>query len=383
MLHTPQIHKKTIETTTTTMPREEDDYCLTSQRVDSFKAMVASISSAAHPDNSDSGVIPLARHPKLTDHATLYKPRNRAGTSSLDKHGVRVRDVRLDKEGNEQPVLKWFCLVGDCANGADGHCKTSINFTEKTTNHASNHLKNAHQILSTKTASYEENVRRLNQVIQRASLGYKKDPSRFYFLNFGTWAALHNVPFAAFTGDAWNTIASHLPAGNGSSLLNLDVRRAQVEQYVHLKGIVVAELNEAKNRFRGLPFLCLNLDLYQNKISGDKYIGLRVSWSWSGKLFSRNLSMRWYNPSFADKENVKDATELLYKWSMGVLAEFGIVEQEHIFTSSGDGGSDVKKLMQKSIKAMREWCISHLLNVAMVDAFGTNPHLKYCKNREG
>ena len=62
------------------MPREEDDYRLTSQRVESFKAMVASISSAAHPDNSDSGVIPLARHPKLADHATLYKPRNRAGT---------------------------------------------------------------------------------------------------------------------------------------------------------------------------------------------------------------------------------------------------------------------------------------------------------------
>ena len=381
------------------IPSEVDD------RIKAFRAMVTCLSAhgggsnedddeavavgplvhTAHASAEQGATVPalLPRHPKLTDKAQLFTTQVRKSSSLLDKCGVRVHDYRLNKHGEERKVVVWFCLVGDCAHGSDGHCQTQLTITQKTTNHGCEHLSSVHDIVSAKTQSMKKNLQNHEAMIANASEGYKHNAARFFQINFGVWAAIYGISFSAFkNNDTWAVIAGHLPTGS-ASLRNLDVSKSQVEQYVHMKALVCDQLHKARSQFFGLAFLCLNLDLYQSKLSGDKYVGLRVSWSWASMLFSRNLSMRCYNPTFAERtDTTQTATELLYNWSMGVLAEFGINEKTDILTGSGDGGSDVKRLMEKEMIAKREWCVSHLLNLGMVDAFGTNIHNTQCKNRE-
>ena len=53
-----------------------------------------------------------------------------------------------------------------------------------------------------------------------------------------------------------------------------------------------------------------------------------------------------------------------------VLVEFNI-DLDDILTSSTDSGSNIKRALDVVFKTLREWCTSHLLNISLVDAFGT------------
>jgi hypothetical protein len=80
--------------------------------------------------------------------------------------------------------------------------------------------------------------------------------------------------------------------------------------------------------------------------------------------------MRGYNPDYAERNSLQ-ASDLLHTWTKGILLEFGIDISTWVLTGSGDSGSDVKRAMDKLMEALREWCVSHLINLALVDAFGT------------
>jgi hypothetical protein len=56
--------------------------------------------------------------------------------------------------------------------------------------------------------------------------------------------------------------------------------------------------------------------------------------------------------------------------------EFGIDFFRGVLTGSGDSGSDVKRAMEVLLGTLREWCVSHLINLALVDAFGTSVDLR-------
>jgi hypothetical protein len=61
----------------------------------------------------------------------------------------------------------------------------------------------------------------------------------------------------------------------------------------------------------------------------------------------------------------------LHKWSSGVLEEFGIKVMFDVLTSTSNSGSDVKRTLDILIDAWWEWCISHLIHLALTEAFGT------------
>jgi len=70
----------------------------------------------------------------------------------------------------------------------------------------------------------------------------------------------------------------------------------------------------------------------------------------------------------------------LHEWSSGVLEEFGIKVMFDVLTNTLDSRSDVKYIVDILIDAWWEWCISHLIHLALMEAFGTLINLNNSKN---
>jgi hypothetical protein len=73
---------------------------------------------------------------------------------------------------------------------------------------------------------------------------------------------------------------------------------------------------------------------------------------------------------------------LLADWASGILLEFGINVGRHVLATTSDSGSDVKRALEKVLGIYREWCVSHLIHRALVDAFGADIDGKKSKNKE-
>jgi hypothetical protein len=135
------------------------------------------------------------------------------------------------------------------------------------------------------------------------------------------------------------------------------------------------QLKSAKLFFGVMPFVCVNLDLYQDPKQNKKYMAIRISWvdTVDSKLVSRLIGARHYNPSYQEKQESK-ASLILAKWYKAVMfGDYGISD-DMVLGGSGDHGSDIKKVMREhcGTHGFQEWCISHMLNVAFMDAFGTS-----------
>jgi hypothetical protein len=70
----------------------------------------------------------------------------------------------------------------------------------------------------------------------------------------------------------------------------------------------------------------------------------------------------------------------LHEWSSGVLEEFGIKVMLDVLTSTSNLGSDVKRTLDILIDAWWEWCILHLIHLALMEAFGTSIDPNNSKN---
>ena len=98
-------------------------------------------------------------------------------------------------------------------------------------------------------------------------------------------------------------------------------------------------------------------------------IGIRASMNCFRVSLSHNLAVREYNPTPTERRN-NQASNILINYLCAVLVEFNI-DLDDILTFSTDSGSDIKRGLEVVFKTLREWCTSHLLNLSVVDAFGT------------
>ena len=65
-----------------------------------------------------------------------------------------------------------------------------------------------------------------------------------------------------------------------------------------------------------------------------------------------------------------------------ILKEFHIEAKDDVLTSCTDSGSDVKRALEVVFPTIREWCVSHLLHLALADAFGSHVDPKKTKYSE-
>jgi hypothetical protein len=65
-----------------------------------------------------------------------------------------------------------------------------------------------------------------------------------------------------------------------------------------------------------------------------------------------------------------------------ILNEFGINPPEDVLTSCTDSSSDVKRALEVVFPTHHECCISHILHLALADAFGSHIDPNKTKNSE-
>ena len=159
------------------------------------------------------------------------------------------------------------------------------------------------------------------------------------------------------------------------------VKKTALEMYSCVKNRIKRELGGIKKKFHA-PSFHLCVDVYMNELQSVKYLGLRVSFtdirvqseaarSVFNPFQGYNLAVRVFNPSSRERES-KRLSRLLANWTERVLQEYGLTAADFV-TATSDAGSDVKRLLETCLKIPREWCVAHILNCALVEAFSKLP----------
>jgi hypothetical protein len=231
-----------------------------------------------------------------------------------------------------------------------------------------------HNVVSSKTASREETVKRIEEKLSISKPGFQQDPRRWFEVNIAAWFAENpGISFNAFQSDRWRTIAAMLPVpiGPGTALGSINIRKHSIELYSYVVGMIQEHVELSRKCHRGLPFASFNIDLYRNKFTKTKYFASRVSFTVSKQRHSFNLGIRAFNPTYLERVEIQ-ASDLLVNWLGDVCATFGFDMAKDIFTMSGDHGPDVSRAMDVVTDGQAEWCIAHLLDRVLRDAFGSS-----------
>jgi hypothetical protein len=304
--------------------------------------------------------------------------------SILINNGVRLVVKEAGDDGKKEEL--FICLAGNCGEKRSdaGILEGSkVKIYTSSTDKATKHLSHVHAIQSLKSATAAQNVARLDGFEKNCHPAFNQDPTRFFGNCLAILSARHGIPFHTWHDDAWNLFQRQIPNIPRDGLKNLNPRKQLVELYCHIKKGIIAEIVDARLFFCKLPFLAFNLDLYQDPVQNLKYLAIRISWTnpKTNVLASYPLAMREYSQTFAERQ-VDCASKILYTWAKVVFLDFGIQEHE-LLAGSGDGGSDVKKAMDTYFTMLlREWCLAHLLNRALIDAFGGSVDKTKSKNKE-
>lgn len=294
--------------------------------------------------------------------------------SAIFKFGVKLRKQKEDGSIDVKEKAAWYCLLPNCFETQRclslGHISTS-NVTQHLFGMHGIQTKRAKSLANRKASDAITNFRRQTMT--------QEDFDRHLLYGLGFLAA-RGVSLNLLCSDDFKKVfkfmTPELPAIYHSKLKSM-----LLDLFLHVKSEMSKEIKKASKAFN-LPFLHFSADMYKNKVLNQKFYGARVSYvdieSKTVKGF--NLAVRVFNPSITmrDKGRVSD---IMAKLTNSILSSFDI-KPEQILTATSDAGSDVKRLMSKCLDKPSEWCLAHLLNCALVDAFGSSQHLKNCKNVE-
>ncbi|CAM9895380.1 unnamed protein product [Scytosiphon promiscuus] len=331
-------------------------------------------------------------------HEVVPKP-SRA-SSQIYKYGVKLRETETGK-------WSFACLASPACREKTRR-GTFIAISEKAASNANDHIKTAHNAevsagvmredgkharasstpggfdfgidcakstrgTSRKTLAATEKTDRLEMRVMKAvSSGmFATNKPRFRAV---TWVKCHIVEgFCPLShGDKeWVRACLKLTGAEDFPITSIDnkaVKHIIIEMYAATASRFKKEM---ASEVGGMRLLHLNLDLWVDKFSSLKYIGIRLFYvdrQW--QLKSRLIAVRQFNPS---QELLSDnrLSDLLELYLESVLEEYGL-DTTLLFSATSDAGSDVKRLCKVLLPGLWEWCVCHMINCSLVEAFGTH-----------
>lgn len=113
---------------------------------------------------------------KLNSSCKVVPPPTRSN-SLIDSWGLRVSQEEKVK-GKMVTKFYYICLAGKC--GDDGACKTVISLSISSTSNCTNHLRNVHNLVSSKTISRDETMKRLQKQLDTSKPSFLDNPRRWF-----------------------------------------------------------------------------------------------------------------------------------------------------------------------------------------------------------
>jgi hypothetical protein len=289
------------------------------------------------------------------------------------------RGLRLKKKSDG--AMYFHCCLAGCWVGTrdeSGELTGSrhvIRCPKQATSNATTHLRLLHGVESSKVKACKTRVKASTDGVEQYEAVHARDPVAFTENTLVLWATEHSIPISAFQSNYFLQILHRIP-GCGRNLMERQrCRKLLLQQYLTVKERIRNEIASAKTYFGSMPFVSVNLDLYQDPRQNKKYMAIRISWVdvTNIRLKSRLIAARHYNPTYHEKQSMK-ASSLLAKWYKAVVETEYRISSEMVLGGTGDGGPDVKKVMREHVgnHGFQEWCISHMLNCAFVEAFGVS-----------
>lgn len=317
--------------------------------------------------NEDKFVVPLK-------HQNFKRVDANGSKSIVFQYGVKLVQFEGEKL-NRRVKGRWYCLLEPCFSS-----KKNLSLDHSSTSNVAQHLERVHSILSTRTQKLIDN-QKLSRTKKSIGVRMSKSfPERYYYLVAALHAALNGVSFRSICGDDFARF--FVAIEDFPKLYEKKLKNFLLDIYMYVMNECRQKLQSMKKKYK-VPFLHLSADIYTSTILQVKFLGLRAAYidldNLSFKSF--NLGVKVFEPSTMERSKKSHLSDVMFEWVKEIFSSFNISEDD-IMSTTSDSGSDIKRLMSKCLGKPSEWCLAHLLNCALVDAFGVSQSIKNCKNLE-
>lgn len=293
--------------------------------------------------------------------------------SLIYKYGVKLVENSNQNDARHAGGV-WYCLCSGCFER-----KKFFKVSRGSTANATQHLSHKHSLKSDRTKKREstEEVRTLKQSVDKKLIS--QDEERFYGLATAAFAAAGTIPIRQFDTEEFKRLFSAVKSF--PKLYDRKMKSFMLDLYIYVQEEIKSMLKANQYQLK-VPFLHLSVDVYTSKLLNTKFLGISGSFTdvETRSVKRVNLGIRSFKPSSELREKNR-ISDIMHKWLLNSLTGLDLSE-ESILTTTSDGGSDVKRLLSKCVDRPREWCIAHIINLCLVDAFGVSLHANKCKNPE-
>ena len=274
--------------------------------------------------------------------------------SVLYHYGVSVH--KHDDPG----VQKWFCLAENCCR-EDAKDMSKWYSHKNHTNAGRSHLVKKHKVGSEKTKLEDERKDSRNEVyayLTQSNL-YTTKPERFCLLMFTLYIVLNCIPFNNCIKPISRMFFALVCVPAMPECVSVKrVIHHLVELYAFLQNLSRKRFKKLKES-SWIPLYNLNIDMWTSKKTGRKFLGVRIFYvNMFFQLETKLLAVREFNPSYEVKSSKLKQADLIEKWTLAVLKDYGL-EAKDFYSGTTDAGSDVKCTVLKKLQIKWEWCPPH------------------------
>eukprot|EP00731_Ephydatia_muelleri_P024107 Em0016g378a len=253
-------------------------------------------------------------------------------------NGIRVNHIQsrlarpLRHEGSRGKEGYFFCMIGKCIDlkGDWGQGKKLV--IGASTSNAISHLREVHNIVGERSEKMMSKKQRVDEIVSKKKRSMETmEASRYWALTVAQTVVHMLWPFNVVEDESFRYLVGEKCPKMSTKML----KRLVLELYIAAKESTMANFIRLKEQTKGLPLFHLNVDLWT--LVRD-----------SGR-----------------------SSDILLQWVKDVLNEFGL-QLTDLMSATTDAGSDIKRPSSSLIGCHWDWCMSHLLNCALVEAFGTS-----------
>ena len=197
------------------------------------------------------------------------------------------------------------------------------------------------------------------------------------------WAKLivfNNLSFRLIKSPEAREIFEFGPSTMNMKMGEERLKHLIVEMYAYVQNVIAQKIAHARLTNQ-LPLFHISADAWKSKPQNQKYLGLRVWFvdeKW--KLQSFSIAVWEFSPTYVARSSIK-LSKLHALHTQCILQDFGF-GQFDIYGATTDSGSDVKACVSAEMHLQWEWCIPHMVNRCVLEAFGDTEKKKNSKNKE-